>query len=1203
MRKKISLLLSSVLLLSSIAWGADNDGWTEAPATGAAENGTWEEWCNQWENTKNDWEKISLTPGEDETELNFAWYSNSASQTPEFRWYEDDELSPAGAVAVTQTDAVPGYMSNKATVKNIKPGVTYYYSYTKDGKWTAPAEYRSAVSASDFSFVFFGDPQIGSSLENVAENAGSGELTELGQDRAVRNDSFNWNNTLEKAMELNPDTAFMVSAGDQIQTRDKKNADTSHSTFAENEIEYSGYLSPEILKSVPVATTIGNHDALSSNYSYHFNNPNASDIGATYAGGDYYFRYGNALFIMINTNNTNVAEHASFVKKACASYENAPWKIVTLHQDIYGSGEHSNEPEIMELRYGLSPVFEENGIDVVLTGHDHTYSRSYMMKTSVKKEDKFISQDDFDAYIDGDKEIDSVYNDYLTSIEDAEYIAEKDMEKAVNPEGILYLTANSASGSKYYDLVEHQQAYIASRWQEDVPTFSMIDVSNNEFTINTYRTDTMEKIDNEFTIVKDETIKDDTDKEGFDAEDLGLTPGSTEKDINLAWYSNQSSGEKSLVRFKTGNKVINAEGTVKEVKGTYADGDAVSAGIMLTGKLSHKVSVEGLEAGTEYTYQVSNDGINWSKEYNYSTPEEGDFKFAFVADPQIKEGQSDQSNPDITLEESWKNTVNNIEEKGADFIASAGDQIEGKKINDAYKTNEKEYSSFFAPEELKSIPYAAVVGNHDINYGFQYHFNLPNEQPYAMIENFKNVKDEEVKTSESAGNYYYSYNDVLFVVLNDSAYPCDSPENYEAGLPAAKQYIDEFDKTLENAVKDNPDYKWLFVQHHKSTRTAAQHTCDFDVQAFVESGFEKLMDKYDVDFVFAGHDHVYTKSYVLKDGVITSEDAKNLTNPDGTVYFTGNTASGKEYYDVFSAKAKNNENYPILVNGLKGSEAFKNGNLPLGIAEAIQNKKAAYYMVDVTDNKVEIKAYSNDSDIAYDSLVVIKNDDIITEATTVEDDTETTTLTADITTEVTTIENNTETSTLTADTATETTTKRTTSGNGGGGHGASTLFVGKKTTTTTEAATTTAVEKTTEFTTAAPLDVKVVVGSKKVSINGNEEEMDAVPYIQSSSNSTMVPLRFVALAVSTGDIKNPDSADNIKWDGVTKTVTVIADKSTASFKAGSNIMTLNGNEVIMDNSVAAEIKDSRMYIPFRALGRVLGADVEWNADTKTAVYK
>lgn len=501
MRKKISLALSAVMLFSTIVWAANNDGWTEAQLTEAASNGVWEKWCNDWETEKNDWENISLTPGADETELNFAWYSKEDEEIPEFRWFEDITVSDAGAETVNQTSAVPGYLSNKVTVKDIKPGTTYYYSYTKDGQWTEPMEYKSASTTSDFSFMFFGDPQIGSSSENIP----TGENSELGQDRAVRNDAFNWNYTLQRAMELNPDTAFMVSAGDQIQSRDKKTSDSTHNTYTKNEIEYAGYLSPEILKNMPVATTIGNHDALSSNYTYHFNNPNASNVGMTYAGGDYYFKYGNALFIMLNTNNTNVQEHASFVKKACATYSNAPWKIVTLHQDIYGSGEHSNEPEILELRYGLAPVFEENGIDVVLTGHDHTYSRSYMMKGGVKNSDKFISQDDYDAYIDGEISIDDKYNNYLSSIEDADYISERE-NVVKNPEGILYLTANSASGSKYYNLVEHQQAYIAARWQEDVPTFSMIDVSSNKFTVNTYRTDTMEKIDTEFTIIKDSTL-------------------------------------------------------------------------------------------------------------------------------------------------------------------------------------------------------------------------------------------------------------------------------------------------------------------------------------------------------------------------------------------------------------------------------------------------------------------------------------------------------------------------------------------------------------------------------------------------------------------------------------------------------------------------------------------------------------------------
>ena len=87
---------------------------------------------------------------------------------------------------------------------------------------------------------------------------------------------------------------------------------------------------------------------------------------------------------------------------------------------------------------------------------------------------------------------------------DKDAVEETDGEVAVNPEGILYMTANSSSGSKYYDLVPRMQTYIANRWQEDVPTYSVIDIDDDSFTINTYRTDTDEKIDDTFTIVKNE---------------------------------------------------------------------------------------------------------------------------------------------------------------------------------------------------------------------------------------------------------------------------------------------------------------------------------------------------------------------------------------------------------------------------------------------------------------------------------------------------------------------------------------------------------------------------------------------------------------------------------------------------------------------------------------------------------------------------
>ena len=100
----------------------------------------------------------------------------------------------------------------------------------------------------------------------------------------------------------------MLSAGDQIQTNAKKVKDGTVS-----EIEYAGYLSPEVLKSLLVATTVGNHDADNANYTGISNVPNWRP-GLQRHRGDYSFRYGNALFMMLNTQDTNVAEHRQFME-------------------------------------------------------------------------------------------------------------------------------------------------------------------------------------------------------------------------------------------------------------------------------------------------------------------------------------------------------------------------------------------------------------------------------------------------------------------------------------------------------------------------------------------------------------------------------------------------------------------------------------------------------------------------------------------------------------------------------------------------------------------------------------------------------------------------------------------------------------------------------------------------------------------------
>ncbi len=199
---------------------------------------------------------------------------------------------------------------------------------------------------------------------------------------------------------------------------------------------------------------------------------------------------------------------------------------------------------------------------------------------------------------------------------------------------------------------------------------------------------------------------------------------------------------------------------------------------------------------------------------------------------------------------------------------------------------------------------------------------------------------------------------------------------------------------------------------------------------------------------------------------------------------------------------------------------------------------------------------------------------------------------------------------VSTDATTESTTAVVIIRRGGGGGGSSSI---RKVTTTTEATTDLSTEATTqtviednsETTTEAKLitaDVKVTIGKNAVVVGDNEYAMDAAAYIQPSSNSTLVPLRFVAIAILGESVENADNSSIIKWDSETKTASITAGDKVVQFTADSDVMNVGGKTMVLDNGVKAEIKDGRMYIPFRALGEALGVTVDWDATTKTAIY-
>ncbi|OUO26781.1 metallophosphoesterase family protein [Eubacterium sp. An3] len=578
----LSLCLGLGAAAMPMGASAATEHWNDASAS---QTRSWENYKKKWDTIKSDWENVSLTPGENETELNFAWYSRT-DQAPQVRIATNQSMRNARLFSGEQEEITSSlksifdsdrydyndnyigendhWYSNKVTVDGLEENTTYYYQVCQNGVWQNVETYKTN-SFSDFSFLYVGDPQIGaSSGQTNAE--GEGMNQDNGIELAARNDSYNWNQVLNKAMKENPDVSFMVSAGDQVNTNN-------------NEAQYAGYLGANALKSLPVATTIGNHDSGSPQYSYHYNNPNTQEnagddytAGKTAAGTDYYYTYGNVLFIILDTNNYNCATHENVIKKAVEENQDAKWRVVMFHQDIYGSGADHSDSDGMVLRTQITPLMDKYDIDVVLQGHDHTYSRTYQLTGDGQEHAAYDNSN-----WSGDENYQS---------ENLCYELKSDVKGGTitNPEGTVYYEANSATGSKFYELIPTQQDYIAERSQTWTPTYSVISVTDDSFSVTTYDATTQERVEGSstYTIVKTDNQQEEPQQPADDNNNTN-TDTNTGSDNN----ANVNNGAQNT------QTPAAATATVSKVKGVKA-----------TNKAGNKVKVKWNTVNGADGYQI-----------------------------------------------------------------------------------------------------------------------------------------------------------------------------------------------------------------------------------------------------------------------------------------------------------------------------------------------------------------------------------------------------------------------------------------------------------------------------------------------------------------------------------------------------------------------------------------------------------------------
>ena len=378
---------------------------------------------------------LVLGVGGDETERNLAWYSKSNSaQTAQLARTSEvvDGTFPSSAVTVNATSGgltTSGEYNYFATLSGLEENTSYSYRVGSDSSgWSTVQTFETQSFNGAFDFLFFGDPQIGAS-GNVA------------------NDGAGWLDTLNVAEQAYPDAALLFSAGDQVNT-------------ASSEAEYDAFLAPEQIREIPVVPTNGNHDVGSKAYEQHFNTPNtdrtAGAGSTTSSGGDYWFIYNDVLFMNINSNSRDYASHFPWMEQVVAEQgANAKWKVLAFHHSIYSVGPHWDDSDNYDRRANMPEKISELGVDVVLQGHDHSYARSFLMDGEGNKADP-------------------------EEVAGAESVV-------AGPGGVLYVTANSASGSKYYSLDGKDQPWVSVYNQENVRNYSAVEVTDSAITIKTMR--------------------------------------------------------------------------------------------------------------------------------------------------------------------------------------------------------------------------------------------------------------------------------------------------------------------------------------------------------------------------------------------------------------------------------------------------------------------------------------------------------------------------------------------------------------------------------------------------------------------------------------------------------------------------------------------------------------------------------------------
>ena len=146
-----------------------------------------------------------------------------------------------------------------------------------------------------------------------------------------------------------------------------------------------------VLRQTPVWSTIGNQEtgnsatAPPSTYLQNFTFPTNGEAGGVPSGTERYysFDFGNAHFVCLDSMSSarTIGSPMLLWLEEDLRQNTNEWLIVFFHHPPYskGSNDSDSRQEQIQMRTNAVPLLEAYGVDLVLSGHSHSYERSYLL--------------------------------------------------------------------------------------------------------------------------------------------------------------------------------------------------------------------------------------------------------------------------------------------------------------------------------------------------------------------------------------------------------------------------------------------------------------------------------------------------------------------------------------------------------------------------------------------------------------------------------------------------------------------------------------------------------------------------------------------------------------------------------------------------------------------------------------------------------